>query len=246
MGQLDKKDGLISIQNVSVIRTDKHIINQLGLELNSLKIGIIGRNGSGKSTLARLICGLIKPDVGRVLIDGTDVFKNRRHALFKVGLLFQNPDHQIIFPTVIEEISFGLTQQGHSKASAGQKAKKALETFGHCAWADRSTSTLSQGQRHLVCLISVLVMNPAVIVLDEPFTGLDRPTTRQLAQILNELELTLVHISHDLELLQSYDRVVWLEHGAVAMDGPPQNVIPAYIIAMDARERSDAFADYTI
>ncbi|MDG2403667.1 MAG: ABC transporter ATP-binding protein [Paracoccaceae bacterium] len=240
-----KSIGEVSIRDVSLAKSGRDILNRINLDFTYGRVGLIGRNGSGKSTLARVVCGLIKPDQGCVLIDGIDVFTDRRQALGKVGILFQNPDHQIIFPTVIEEISFGLTQQGQSKDSARQTSQAALEKFGQAGWADRSISTLSQGQRHLVCLISVLVMQPAVIVLDEPFTGLDRPTTGKLTQMLREIQQTVLHISHDLKALQDADRVIWIEQGKLKMDGAPDIVLPAYMVAMDAVGGQDAFADVT-
>ena len=142
-------------------------------------------------------------------------------------------------------MSFGLTQQGYSKDAVRQMVAEALAQFGKAAWSNRSISTLSQGQRHLVCLMSVLAMQPAVIVLDEPFTGLDRPITRQLTQILEDIDQTILHISHDLEALCTYDRVIWLERGTVQMDGAPQAVLPAYSAAMDAIGGQDVFADIT-
>ena len=245
MGQLISNNGRVSIHGVSLVKSGHAILNEITFDLSTPRIGFVGRNGSGKSTLARVVCGLIKPDQGRVLVDDIDIFKNRRKALSKIGILFQNPDHQIIFPTVLEEMSFGLTQQGYSKDAVRQMVAEALAQFGKAAWSNRSISTLSQGQRHLVCLMSVLAMQPAVIVLDEPFTGLDRPITRQLTQILEDIDQTILHISHDLEALCTYDRVIWLERGTVQMDGAPQAVLPAYSAAMDAIGGQDVFADIT-
>ena len=245
MGQLISDNGRVSIQDVSMVKSGHPILNGITLDLTTPRVGFVGRNGSGKSTLARVVCGLVKPDQGQVRVDDIDVFKNRRKALSKIGILFQNPDHQIIFPTVLEEMSFGLTQQGHPKDIVRQMVADALVQFGKSAWSSRSISTLSQGQRHLVCLMSVLVMQPKVVVLDEPFTGLDRPITRQLTQILADINQVLLHISHDLEALRDYDRVIWLERGTVQMDGAPQTVLPAYCAAMDAIGGQDAFADIT-
>ena len=177
-----------------MVKSGHRILNGITLDLTTPRVGFVGRNGSGKSTLARVVCGLVKPDQGQVRVDDIDVFKNRRKALSKIGILFQNPDHQIIFPTVLEEMSFGLTQQGHPKDIVRQMVADALVQFGKSAWSSRSISTLSQGQRHLVCLMSVLVMQPKVVVLDEPFTGLDRPITRQLTQILADINQMLLHI----------------------------------------------------
>lgn len=245
MGQILKSIGEVSIQGVSLAKYGRDILDRISFIATHGRVGLIGRNGSGKSTLARVVCGLIKPDQGCVLIDGIDVFKDRHQALRKVGILFQNPDHQIIFPTVIEEICFGLTQQGQNKDIARHMAQAALEKFGQGGWAERSISTLSQGQRHLVCLISVLAMQPAVIVMDEPFTGLDRPTTGKLTQMLREMQQTVLHISHDLEALQDADRVIWIEQGRLQMDGAPNVVLPAYMAAMDVVGVQDAFADIT-
>ena len=219
------------------------ILNGITLDLTTSRIGFVGRNGSGKSTLARVVCGLIKPDQGQVLVDEIDVYKDRRRALSKIGILFQNPDHQIIFPTVFEEVSFGLIQQGHNKDTVRHLVADALARFGKADWTNRSVSALSQGQRHLVCLMSVLAMQPSVIVLDEPFTGLDRPITRQLTQMLSDIPQTLLHISHDLNSLRDYDRVIWLERGTIQLDGTPQTVLSAYCAAMDALGGQDAFAD---
>ena len=234
---------IIDVKNLRVTRQGRDVLHGLNLRLTERRIGMVGRNGSGKSTLARCLCGLQEKSAGTVTIAGVDVAKDRRGALDAVGILFQNPDHQIIFPTVIEEISFGLRQQGQGKADAARTALDWLKDFQRTHWADRSVATLSQGQRHLVCLISVLAMRPKAILLDEPFAGLDIPTTQQLQAILADLEQTLIHITHDETTLAGYDRVIWLESGAVHMDGSPNQVLPAYLDTMTNPGAFDAFAD---
>ena len=134
-------------------------------------MAVLGRNGSGKSTLARVMAGLQKPNSGRVRIAAVDVARDRRGALGAVGILFQNPDHQIIFPTVREELSFGLTQMGLPKQQVAERVAQTLAHFGKAAWMDAAVHQLSQGQRQLVCLMAILAMRPRVIVLDEPFAG---------------------------------------------------------------------------
>ena len=94
-------------------------------------------------------------------IKGVDVFRDRKGALSEIGIIFQNPDHQIIFPTVEEEVAFGVRQQGNSKEVAQNKARDALNRFGVGDWSERSIAELSQGQKHLICLISVLAMSPS-------------------------------------------------------------------------------------
>jgi len=167
----------LELNNVHYSIAGTSLLKGVTFTADQQRIGIVGRNGSGKSTLARLLCGLIEPSSGSVRVAGIDVANDRHQAIRTVGMLFQNPDHQIIFPTVEEELSFGLEQLGTARSQAHQLAHKALREFGCESWATQSVSVLSQGQRHLVCLIAVLLMKPGLIVLDEPYAGLDIPTT---------------------------------------------------------------------
>lgn len=225
-------DCTIQFENVSLSLNARDLLKGVSLDIQEQRVGVIGRNGSGKTSFARLLCGLLAPSSGRVRVNGNDLFKHRAAALKTVGILFQNPDHQIIFPTVLEELSFGLTQQGQRKAEAMQNATKILQQFDRLDWAERTIATLSQGQRHLVCLLSVLAMAPPLLVLDEPFAGLDLPTKTYLQNLLYGLDQSVLHITHDLQALAEYERVIWLEKGQVAGDGLPKNIIPAFENAM--------------
>lgn len=225
-------DCTIQFENVSLSVNARELLKGVSLDIQEQRVGVIGRNGSGKTSFARLLCGLLAPSSGRVRVNGNDLLKHRAAALKTVGILFQNPDHQIIFPTVLEELSFGLTQQGQRKAEAMQNATKILQQFERLDWAERTIATLSQGQRHLVCLLSVLAMAPPLLVLDEPFAGLDLPTKTYLQNLLYGLDQSVLHITHDLQALAEYERVIWLEKGQVAGDGLPKNIIPAFENAM--------------
>lgn len=225
-------DCTIQFENVSLSLNARELLKGVSLDIQEQRVGVIGRNGSGKTSFARLLCGLLAPSSGRVRVNGNDLLKHRAAALKTVGILFQNPDHQIIFPTVLEELSFGLTQQGQRKAEAMQNATKILQQFDRLDWAERTIATLSQGQRHLVCLLSVLAMAPPLLVLDEPFAGLDLPTKTYLQNLLYGLDQSVLHITHDLQALAEYERVIWLEKGQVAGDGLPKNIIPAFENAM--------------
>jgi len=230
----------IVLDSAVVVRQGARILGPVSLRLAESRIGVVGRNGSGKTTLARLICGLVEAESGTARVFGIDAFRNRPAAIRAVGILFQNPDHQIIFPTVGEEIAFGLSQLGTSKADAAKEVGRVLARFGRPHWADRPIHTLSQGQRHLVCLMSVLAMEPRLILLDEPFAGLDIPTARTLGRYLEALDQRIVHIAHDPAMLTDCDRVIWLEDGEVALDGPPEQVLPTYRTAMETDDdRSD-------
>ncbi|WP_231704139.1 energy-coupling factor ABC transporter ATP-binding protein [Cochlodiniinecator piscidefendens] len=218
----------VQLNDVTFAVEGRNIISALSLDLAEQRVGIVGRNGSGKSTLARLITGLIAPTEGSVLVAGVDVAKDRKRAIQAVGILFQNPDHQIIFPTVEEEIMFGLTQLGESKVVAKAGAAEVLAQFNRSDWAEKSIYTLSQGQRHLVCLMAILVMQPKVIVLDEPYAGLDIPTMRVLNRYLRGLDQQVLHITHDPHSLTDYDRVLWIEEGRVHREGSAADVLLAF------------------
>ena len=224
----NKVKNRISLNGVSYRVNDKTIINNLNLEITEKRIGIVGRNGSGKSSLVRLIGGLIKPSSGNIFVNDINVYSDRKNAIKTVGMVFQNPDHQIIFPTVLQELAFGLNNIGHTRDEADKFALKILENFGKSHWSEKPISTLSEGQKHLVCLLSVLAMQPSIILLDEPFTGPDIPTVRILERFLAALDQTILLISHDPQTLIDYDRVIWLEKGEIVMDGSPSKVLDEF------------------
>jgi len=130
---VSKSDCVIELSDVSFSIVDATILEGLSFSANEQRIGVVGRNGSGKSTLARLLCGLIEPSSGTIRVAGIDVANDRHNAIRTVGMLFQNPDHQIIFPTVEEELS-----------DAHNVIHEALRKFGVEDWAGKSVSVLSQ------------------------------------------------------------------------------------------------------
>ena len=222
----------IEICSASVFYGKERILENLSLFIKEQRVGFIGRNGSGKTTLLRILAGLQELNNGKVLIDGTEVAKKRKEAIKKVGIIFQNPDHQIIFPTVGEELRFGLSQLGLSKNEADLKVIACLKQYDKVDWFERSISTLSQGQKHLVCLLSVLLMKPRVLLLDEPFTGIDIPTQLKLEHYLSSLKQTIIHVSHVPETFENYQRLIWMDEGIIQADGTPKTVIKKYRKAM--------------
>ena len=228
----DRATACISLDDIAYGVNGQPILRDITLKIDAKRIGIVGRNGSGKSTLARVLAGLIAPDTGRLRVNGIDPAQNRRTALAEIGILFQNPDHQIIFPTVAEEIAFGLRQQGCSKPAAEQKCRETLLVFGKAHWGEAHIETLSQGQKHLLCLMAVAAMAPRMIILDEPFTGLDIPTRMQLKRYLDIYTGAVVHITHAPEDLAGYERVIWLEDGVIAATGTSEQVLAAYLERM--------------
>lgn len=229
----------IRLQDVCLELEGKQILNQLSFNVQAKRLGVIGRNGSGKSTLSRALSGLIEIHSGQLEVAGINPYKDRKAALKEIGLLFQNPDHQIIFPTVLEEVVFGLRQLGQKKDIAEQNALNTLEAFGKNHWKHVHTSALSQGQKHLVCLMAVVAMQPKLIILDEPFAGLDIPTKRQLQRYLDKFPGSLIHISHDPGDLNDYEQLLWIEGGQVAALGTPDEVLPVYLTEMHKVGDSD-------
>lgn len=211
------------------------VIDQITLNVSEQRIGIVGVNGSGKSTLARLISGLIAPISGSIRINDIDIYKDRKAALKTVGIIFQNPDHQIIFPTCVEEISFGLMQQGMTRIEAEERSNEILLQFDRLKWSDQLAHNLSQGQRHFLCLIAVLAMKPDVIILDEPYAGLDLPTSLQLRHELNKLSQQIVMITHNKDILVNFDRILWIDNGKIIKDGSFKNVMPDFEEEMQRR-----------
>jgi biotin transport system ATP-binding protein len=236
-------DSHLTLSDAGYAIAGRQILSGLSLDLTEQRIGIIGRNGSGKSTFLRLIAGLIAPTSGKVEVDGLAPAKDRKAMLSRIGILFQNPDHQIIFPTVGEELAFGLHQQGLSKTEASKAVSALLARHGRSHWQAQSVTALSQGQRHFLCLLAVMAMQPRTILLDEPFAGLDLPTQARLGRELANLPQRLILITHDPQALDGYDRVIWLEAGQVRMDGATAPVITAFTAEMARLGDVDADTD---
>ena len=186
---------------------------------------------------------MIAPDQGEARVDGIDLSRDRKAALELVGVLFQNPDRQIIFPTVEEEIGFGLRQMGLSKFDTAAEVAQTLARFGKSQWAKAPTHLLSQGQKQLLCLMAILAMKPRIIVLDEPFAGLDIPTRMQLQRALDQAEAQLFHVSHDPQHLEHYDRILWIEGGRLRADGSPADILPEFTRQMTEWGASDDLSD---
>jgi biotin transport system ATP-binding protein len=235
-------DGIV-LQDVNVDLGGKRVLSGLSLHLTEPRIGILGRNGSGKSTLLRLMAGLIAPSSGTVRVAGLDPARERKAMLRKIGILFQNPDHQILFPTVIEELSFGLRQIGQTRAEAEAKVQAALAAEGRAHWEAAPTHRLSQGQRQFLCLLAVLLMAPDTLLLDEPFAGLDLPTQARLSRRLQGLSQRLVTISHDPTAVAGCQRVIWLEAGQIRADGRAEHVIAEFTAEMARLGAADADTD---
>ena len=191
-------------------------------------VAFVGTNGAGKSTTMRLINGLLKPSEGEVSIDGVSTSALRTSELAaKVGFLFQNPDRQICCKTVREELLFGFAAQGRADDSAQAKVDAMIERFGFDG--DAEPFLLNRGTRQLLALASIIVLEPPIVVLDEPTTGLDFRECAKVMEVVSDLNArgtTVVMVCHDMEVVGDYaTRVIAMTAGQVVADGAMFDVL---------------------
>ncbi|MFC9662404.1 energy-coupling factor ABC transporter ATP-binding protein [Nocardia sp. NPDC127606] len=207
---------------------DRTVLRDIDLRITERRVGFIGANGSGKSTLARMLNGLLKPTTGTVTVDGLDVARKGAQVRRKVGFVFTDPDTQIVMPTVAEDLAFSLRRSGMSKTDIAARVQRMLDRFGLVAHTDHPAHLLSGGQKQLLAIGSALIREPEVIVADEPTTLLDLRNARRVSQALNSLDQQVIVVTHQLGLLDGFDRVVVLDNGCVVFDGAPAAAIDAY------------------
>jgi biotin transport system ATP-binding protein len=218
----------IELRGVGHVYGDRPVLSGIDLHLTERRIGIVGAHGSGKSTFARLLNGLVVPSTGTVLVDGLDTCTSVREVRRRVGFVFQDPDAQIVHPTVAEDVAYGLENQGVPAPERAVRVAEVLQRYGLAGHADHPAHLLSGGQKQLLAIAGVLVMRPARIVFDEPTTLLDLVNTRRVAQVIEELEQQVVVVTHDLDLLDGFDRVLVFDGGRVVADGSPDSSVAAY------------------
>ena len=218
---------MIEFQNVTYV----HQNGVKALDEVSLKIGsgetvaIVGENGAGKTTLVRHVTGLLKPTTGDVLVDGQNTRATSTAQLSrKVGVAFQNPDHQLFSESVEEEMSFALRNFGFPPALVEQRVKWGLELFGLEEYRKSSPLVLSGGEKKRLTLACILAWDPEVVILDEPTVGQDSIQKEKLVGTIGMLTSsgkTVVVVSHDIEFLWPMQpRVVVMKAGKLLGDGP--------------------------
>lgn len=203
------------------------VLEDVSVRLGEQRVGVIGANGSGKSTFARLLNGLVLPTRGAVTVNGLDTRRDGRAVRRQVGFCFTNPDAQIVMPTVGEDVAFGLRRSA-SRSEAAARVGEALRRFELLEHADHPSHLLSGGQKQLLALAAVLVTEPAVLVLDEPTTLLDLRNTRLVADHISRLEQQVVLVTHDLDLLDDFDRVLVFDEARLVHDGSPDEARAHY------------------
>jgi cobalt/nickel transport system ATP-binding protein len=228
---------IFEVQNVSFEYERVSALRGLSLTLDRGKsVALVGANGSGKSTLLRLLDALSFPSNGSVSFCGDrltpEQFRNDEYAISfrrRVALVFQNPDVQLFNPTVFDEVAFGPLQMGWSTAEVIARVDSTLEVMGISHLRDRAPYRLSGGEKKRVALASVIVLDPEVLLLDEPTAMLDPRSQSQLIDLIQQWKgssKTVVTATHQLEIVEDIaERVVVLEQGTVAATGSPQEIL---------------------
>ncbi|MDP3969522.1 MAG: ABC transporter ATP-binding protein [Nocardioides sp.] len=229
---------MIEVDDVTHVYDDggrgRTVLEDLTLRADEHRIGVVGANGSGKSTFARLLNGLVLPTAGAVRVDGLDTADDGRAVRRRVGFCFTDPDAQIVMPTVREDVAFGLRRRGLTRDEVDERVDAMLEEHGLSAHADHPAHLLSGGQKQLLALASVLVTGPDLLVMDEPTTLLDLRNAARVAETVARLPLQVVLVTHHLDLLAGFDRVLVFDEGRLVHDGAPDAAVGHYRALMAA------------
>lgn len=216
--------------------TGRVALRDVDLTLTEQRIGVIGANGSGKSTFARMLNGLVTPTSGTVTVDGLDTARQGKQVRRKVGFCFTDPDAQIVMPTVAEDVAFGLRpllRRGElTKTQVADRVAAVLAEHGLAEHADHPAHLLSGGQKQLLALSAVLVTAPDLLVMDEPTTLLDLRNARRIARVVAGLSEQVVMVTHHLDLLADFDRVLVFDSTRLVHDGTPADSIAFYLDLM--------------
>ena len=188
------------------------------------RVGFIGPNGAGKTTFFLLVCGVLRPEAGEILLFGRPVAPGEFRP--EVGMVFQDPDDQLFCPSVRDDVAFGPLNLGLPKEEVEARVREALSITGVPDLADRPPHHLSEGEKRLVSIAGVLAMRPKLVIYDEPTSNLDIRYRRRLIRFLQSSDETLLIASHDLEfILEVCDRVVLMDEGRIVANGKPREVM---------------------
>jgi cobalt/nickel transport system ATP-binding protein len=203
---------------------------------------IVGLNGSGKTTLFKLILGLLEPESGEVFVFDRKMTRDNLWEIRQdVGFLFQNPDDQLFAPTVWEDVAFGPRNLGLSEEEVTERVEWALERVGMSKFIDRPVNQMSHGQSKRVALAGIIAMRPSILVLDEPFTGLDFKMVKNMIDIIQKLRqdgVTILFTTHNRFFIENWsDSVAVIKDGRIIYDGPTKE-------AMRRKEVADNIGDW--
>ena len=226
---------MIEVRDLDVDGEDgARVLAGVSLTVDHRRVAVIGANGSGKSTFARVLAGLVKPSHGSAAVMGVDVRSRRLRET--VGMVFSDPDAQILMPTPREDVALTAGALSLSRQERGRRVDTALERFGLTGLSDRPVSVLSGGQKQLLALAGIAVRQPAVLIADEPTTQLDLRNARRVGALLlgdsaadpGAVTDRLVLVTHDLALARRCDHAIRFDRGELVDSGSPQDVVSRY------------------
>lgn len=228
-------DNIIELKNVTFEYEDgdkKNVVIEnfnINIKRGSFTV-ILGHNGSGKSTVAKLFNGLLKPTVGEVMVDGISTLDDENDIEIKrrVGLVFQNPDNQLVASVVEEDVAFGPENLGHDPKIIRQEVDDALKTVDMYEFRKSTPHRLSGGQKQRVAIAGIIAMKPECIVLDEPTAMLDPKGRAEIVSTIKKLNrengITIVLITHFMEEAVDADRVIVMDDGNIVADSTPKSI----------------------
>jgi energy-coupling factor transport system ATP-binding protein len=233
---------MIEFKDVTFVHsTGTRALDHVNLAIGEAQtVAIVGENGAGKTTLVKHITGLLKPTSGVVIVDGADTRQKTTAELSrKVGVAFQNPDHQLFSESVEEEIAFALRNFGFSNELINQRIDWSLNFFGLSEYRKSSPLTLSGGEKKRLTIACILSWDPKVVVLDEPTVGQDSIQKEKLSETIKMLQSTgktVIIVSHDIEFLWPMQpRMIVMSKGKVIADGPAPELMLQQEILSNAR-----------
>lgn len=219
---------LIELEDIQYsYQKNEMVFDSLALKiLEGQTVGIIGSNGAGKSTLLKLLVGLVEAQKGRIIIDGIESSKKTLNLIRnKVGFAFQDAESQLFMTTVYEDVAFGPRNQGFNEGQVDALVRSALNQVEAGHLVNRPPYKLSGGEKRCVALATVLAMNPEIVILDEPTTGLDPKSRRRLIDILHALEQTKIIATHDMDMAMDIcDEVIVMHGGNIVEIGHPNEI----------------------
>ena len=205
------------------------VLSDVSVTMSEQRVGVVGANGSGKSTFARLINGLVVPTQGEVTVDGLSTARQGREVRQRVGFCFTDPDAQIIMPTVGEDVAYSLRSSGLPDEEASARVEGILSRFQLANLSDHPSHLLSGGQKQLLALAAVLIRDPDIVVMDEPTTLLDLRNTRMIGEVIAGLPHQVVLVTHHLDLLADFERVLVFDEGRIVCDDVPAVALDRYV-----------------
>lgn len=228
-------DNIIEVKNIAFDYVDGEqkntVIKDFSLEIERGSFTVIlGHNGSGKSTLAKLLNGLYKVSDGKIYVDGIDTSDENREIEVKqkVGLVFQNPDNQLVASIVEEDVAFGPENLGHSPENIRREVDEALKSVGMYEFRKSTPHNLSGGQKQRIAIAGIIAMKPECIVLDEPTAMLDPKGREEIVSTIKKLNrengITIVLITHFMEEAVDADRVIVMDDGKIVADSTPKSI----------------------